>query len=82
MLYDSNVLDVKIRGVWDGFLQHEMRVWNGPIVPLSNLSGTHFFVVAQGEFCVLKDNVAHCYIGSFTQNSVHVLAAGAASVWA
>ena len=30
--------------------------------------------MAQGEFCVLKDNVAHRYIGSFTQNYVHVLA--------
>lgn len=63
MLYDSNALDVKIRGVLDGFCSMEP-------VPLSNWSGTHFFVVAQGEFCVLKDNVAHCYIGSFTQNDV------------
>lgn len=31
---------------------------------IPRISGTHFFVVAQGEFCVLKDNVAHCYIGS------------------
>lgn len=33
------------------------------VVRQGDTDGTHFFVVAQGEFCVLKDNVAHCYIG-------------------
>ncbi|OLP79747.1 cGMP-dependent protein kinase 1 [Symbiodinium microadriaticum] len=33
------------------------------VVRQGDTDGTHFFVVAQGEFCVLKDNNPHCYIG-------------------
>eukprot|EP00435_Cladocopium_sp_Y103_P037424 s1026_g9.t2 len=43
------------------------------VVRQGDTDGTHFFVVAQGEFCVLKDNVAHCYIGPGTSFGESVL---------
>ncbi|CAJ1410925.1 unnamed protein product [Effrenium voratum] len=43
------------------------------VVRQGDTDGTHFFVVAQGEFCVLKDNIAHCYIGPGTSFGESVL---------
>ncbi|CAE7497600.1 PRKG1 [Symbiodinium sp. CCMP2456] len=43
------------------------------VVRQGDTDGTHFFVVAQGEFCVLKDNNPHCYIGPGTSFGESVL---------
>ena len=40
---------------------------------LARGAGTHFFVVAQGEFCVLKDNVPKCYIGWGDNDHIYVI---------
>ncbi|CAE7206298.1 PRKG1 [Symbiodinium natans] len=52
-------------------LSHQQMLETGKVAAGNSqaVSGTHFFVVAQGEFCVLKDNNPHCYIGSGAEAS-------------
>ena len=56
-----------------------------PLGGLQNLSyfhpaakctkGTHFFVVAHGEFCIVRDNCKRCYIGLEAKAEQHVCGA-------
>lgn len=56
--FDDDALHCLIEAMEVYEFQHSEKV-----VRQGDTDGTHFFVVAQGEFCVLKDNNPHCYIG-------------------
>jgi len=66
--FDDDALHCLIEAMEVYEFQHSEKV-----VRQGDTDGTHFFVVAHGEFCVLKDNNPHCYIGPGTSFGESVL---------